>query len=175
MSEINIPLNQRLNSAHRYYDFKHKSRDMHWVDSFLMVGASETFGIPEILVLLNPKNYSELQATDPRGGRAFPSAQSFSKCRSDALWGYQCPFQDARVHIDHTFPHSKGGVTSSQNAMYLCDEHNQSKHTDIHLIPWELFPLSNEWIVKSVEHLMLAASRITTEKLYLPEKHLSRD
>lgn len=175
MLEINLPMERRLESAARYYSFRSKAEVKNWVDLFLEVQEDEDFGVPEILVLLDPKYYSELGASDPRGGRTFPPAGSFSKCRSDELWGYRCPFEGARVHIDHTFPHSKGGVTHSQNAMYLCDEHNTSKHTDIHLIPWEKFPSANDWIVKSIKHLMLAASRQTTQKLYLPEKQLHKN
>jgi hypothetical protein len=58
--------------------------------------------------------------------------------------------------------------------MHLCSEHNLSKHTDIHLIPWEYFTKNNDWIVNSLKNLLNFASRITAEKLYLPEKQIAK-
>lgn len=174
MSETDIPIKERLEAASRYYSFLSAIRNQSWIDSFLEVEASSTFGIPELLVLLDPKYYSELDVSDPRGPRAFMTEKNIRKCRSQDLWGYTCPFMDVEVHIDHTFPRAKGGVTHPQNAMYLCGEHNRAKSTDIHMIPWENFTQGNLWIKQSLTHLISSAARTTEINLYFPEKQLLR-
>jgi hypothetical protein len=174
MSEIELKFEKRLASAQRYYIFKNNSTNKNWIDIFFEIESSPTFGIPEVLVLLDPSYYSGLGSVDPRGGRTFPLAQKFSKCRSVEIWGYECPFQGKSVHIDHTFPHSKGGVTHFENAMYLCEEHNRAKSTDIHLIPWETMVKANSWIESALQILILSASRLSDKKLHLPEKQLNR-
>lgn len=174
MLEINIPVEKRLEAASRYYSLSSEVESQSWIDVFLQIESDSTFGIPELLVLLDPKFYSELDAKDPRGERAFKTAKDIRKCRSQDLWGYACPFTDVEVHIDHTFPRAKGGVTHPQNAMYLCGEHNRAKSTDIHMIPWEGFTKANLWIQQSLKHLISSAARTTNENLYFPEKQLLR-
>jgi len=174
MSQINIPFSLRAESAARFYEYQVRTVEIPWHEILVEIESSNNFGIPEALVLLNPSFYSQLNATDPRGDRAFPSVSNSFKCRSEEVWGYKCPFTSGVIHVDHMFPHSKGGSTHSQNAMHLCAEHNMSKHTDIHMIPWEKFPSNNSWIVNSVKHLLNFAQRVSPEKLYFPEKQLNR-
>lgn len=174
MSEINPPFPVRINSAGRYYSFHEEVKNLDWIELLLKVESEKSYGIPEVLVLLHPKFYSEIGATDPRGERTFAPATSSAKCRAKEVWGYECPFQDARIHVDHMFPQSKGGSTHLTNAMYLCDEHNMSKHTDIHLILWEKIPSQNDWVTKSINHLLGFASRHTTEKLYFPTSQVTK-
>ena len=152
MFETEIPFGLRVASAARYYSFLGKVKNLSWIDVLCEVESNNGFGIPEVLVLLEPKYYAQLKATDPRGDRAFAPAGKFAKCRSNDVWGYDCPFNDSRIHVDHMFPQSRGGLTHQQNSMYLCSEHNMSKHTDIHLIPWEQIPERNEWVTKSIKH-----------------------
>ena len=168
MSEIEIPFASRIESAARFHQFHSESTRKSWVEKFLEVSSSDDYGMPELLVLLDPKNYLELEASDPRGGN-FKTSKEIRKCRSLELWGYSCPYTDSKIHIDHTFPWSKGGVTHFQNAMYLCDEHNRAKSIDVHLIPWENFRKNNAWIEESLRHLISYASRKTSEKLYFPK------
>ena len=174
MSEIKPPFDLRVKSAGRYYDFQEETKNLDWLSVLQMVEANSSYGIPEVLVLLDPKYHPFLKATDPSGGRKFTPAISTAKCRAKEVWGYECPFQDSRIHVDHMFPQSKGGATHSQNAMYLCGEHNMSKHTDIHLILWETIPLQNDWVSISIKHLLGFASRLTNEKLYFPASQVSR-
>ena len=174
MLETNIPFASRIESASRYYDFLSRAENMRWIDVLEVVESQKDFGIPEVMVLLHPRYYQDIQAKDPRGDRHFPPAKNSSRCRSREIWGYSCPLTHPNIHIDHMFPHSKGGSTHSLNAMYLCEEHNLSKHTDIHLVPWENLTSANDWIVSSLGTLVSAASRITEKKLYLPEKQLKK-
>jgi len=174
MLETNIPFSLRIESSARFYSYQVKTFQMPWPEILMEIESNDKFGIPETLVLLNPLFYKELNATDPRGERAFPSVSNSFECRSQEVWGYKCPFTSTVIHVDHMFPHSKGGSTHSQNAMHLCAEHNMSKHTDIHMIPWEKFAANNGWIINSVKHLLNFAQRISPDKLYLPEKQLNR-
>lgn len=174
MLPTRIPITLRLESAARYYEYQVRKAEASWYEILIEIEASTQFGIPESLVLLNPSFYGQLNATDPRGERAFPSVANSFSCRSDEVWGYKCPFKSGVIHVDHMFPHSKGGSTHSQNAMHLCAEHNMSKHTDIHLIPWEKFAGNNDWIVNSIKHLFNSAQRLSKEKMYFPEKQLNR-
>ena len=175
MLPIDIPFAFRIESAARFYEHQVRTRDTPWIEILLEIESSSSFGVPEALVLLDPSHYQELNAPDPRGERSFPSVSNSFKCRSHEIWGYECPFIETSIHVDHMFPHSKGGSTHPQNAMHLCAEHNMSKHTDIHSIPWEKLHINNDWILLSLKHLIGYAQRITTEKLYFPEKQLKRN
>ncbi len=174
MLETDIPFAFRIDSASRYYEYLSRVENLHWIDILEEVDGNPGFGIPEALVLLHPRFYQEIGAKDPRGERSFPSAKTNSRCRSKDIWGYSCPVAEPNIHIDHMFPHSKGGSTHTLNAMYLCEEHNMSKHTDIHLVPWETLTLTNSWITNSLITLVNAASRTTSKKLYVPEKQLKK-
>ena len=174
MLETSPPFSLRVQSAGRYYNFLEEVKDLYWLEVLQKIEATDSCGIPEVLVLLDPRYHQELKATDPRGERNFAPAPPTAKCRAKEVWGYECPFQASRIHVDHMFPQSKGGSTHLQNAMYLCGEHNMSKHTDIHLIPWEKIPAQNEWVTKSIKHLIGYATRLTTEKLYFPAAQVAR-
>lgn len=62
MSETNPPFNVRVNSAGRYYTFQEEVKNLEWVDVLLKVESGKSYGIPEVLVLLDPKYYQELGA-----------------------------------------------------------------------------------------------------------------
>jgi hypothetical protein len=174
MSLTNIPFSLRMESASRFYEYQVKAQGLTWHEVLFEIESSETFGIPEVLVLLSPAFHEQLNATDPRGDRKYPSVPNSFACRSKEVWGYECPFENAVIHVDHTFPHSKGGATRPQNAMHLCAEHNISKFTDIHMIPWENFLMKNDWVTDSINHLLKFAQRTTKEKLYPPVKQINR-
>ena len=174
MSLTRIPFEFRLEATLRFYKFQEKTLEMHWAETLNEIEQNPDFGIPEILVLLNPKHYKELGATDPRGERTFPKIPDGFPCRSIEIWGYECPFKSSNIHVDHMFPYSKGGVTHSQNAMHLCADHNLLKHSDIHWIPWENLPSRNDWIISSLKVLFNFASRNTSEKIYFPEKQVRK-
>lgn len=174
MLPTRIPFELRVEATLRFYKFQEKSNGMIWLEILNEIEENRDFGIPEILVLLNPKHYKALGAIDPRGERTFPKIPSGFPCRSSEIWGYECPFKSSNIHVDHMFPYSKGGVTHFQNAMHLCADHNLLKHSDIHWIPWENFTANNEWIIKSLKILLNYASRSTPAKIYFPERQASQ-
>lgn len=142
-----LSLTQRIACAERYYvalsDLHFESID-EWIELFSKYLSDEKYGLLEILVLIHPDWYQTMKIPDPRGNRSFATAGKSAKCRSIEFYGYECPFKNAPIHIDHQFPYSKGGVTNHANAMYLCEEHNLSKSTDIHLIDWE--GMDKSWV-----------------------------
>jgi hypothetical protein len=172
---IDIDYSFRHASAFRYHDFLSRYNDCSWID---VLGAIETnidAGMPEVLVLLHPKWHEELSfqaSSDPRGLGSFSPAGIRAQCRSHELWGYQCPYEGVKIHIDHTFPFARGGATKDDNAMYLCREHNLSKSTDIHSIPWEIFR-NKKWILDELKLFLTMGQRLTSTELYLPSKAMS--
>lgn len=174
MSETRILFQQRIDLAYRYFEFLSATNKLGWIEKLELIDSRTDFGIPEVLSLLSPEHYDELKIEDPRGPRSFSGSSIFSKCRSIEIWGYSCPFNNQKVHVDHLFPQSKGGLTHHSNALHLCEFHNMSKFTDIHLIPWEKMPANNEWIVIGLNRLLDGARRTTRSKLYLPLKQLSQ-
>ena len=152
---------KRIEYAHRYFEFLNCHRTRSWVEKLEVLNAENTLGLPEALVLLNPVYFSEIEASDQRGKDSFQPAKPGSKCRSRELWGYECPFSESTIHVDHSFPRSRGGMTHSDNAMYLCQEHNLPKSNDIHLIPWERMLERRAWIDISFNHLIASAASTT--------------
>ena len=172
MSEINFEF--RINCAFRYHLTLVKSQNLDWLDLFEILENNSKSSVPEYLTLLHPKWHSKLginSNADPRGNSSFNAVFRQAKCRSEKIWGYPCPYIDLKIHVDHTFPYSRGGSTTAENAMYLCKEHNLSKNTDIHLIPWEDFNSQN-WIKLQLKFFINIAQRLTNEKLYFPDKKL---
>jgi hypothetical protein len=174
MSEIEIPFEFRMKAAQRYHDFRNLSEDKSWYQLFDLLDTNQDLGIPEALVLLDPKYYQQIGVNDPRGDRLFPPAEPGARCRSLEIWGYKCPYVGGKIHIDHVFPQSKGGLTHPQNAMHLCREHNMSKHTDIHMIPWEKMIKGNEWIKLAFTKFIQSAQRTSGQRLYMPHKQISK-
>jgi hypothetical protein len=174
MSLTRIPFEFRLEATLRFYKFQEKTSEMQWVEILTEIEGNHDYGIPETLVLLNPKFYKELGANDPRGERTFPKIPNGFPCRSNEIWGYECPFKSSSIHVDHMFPYSKGGVTHAENAMHLCADHNLLKHSDVHWIPWENLPANNDWIIRSLKVLFNFATRSNTSKIYFPEKQVRK-
>ena len=173
---MNSSLETRITSAERYHKFLSRNFQESWLDLFEECENNEEFGLPEIMVLIHPNWYEELQISkhgDPRGNSTFSSASINAKCRSSEIWGYECPYIQINIHIDHTFPYSRGGATKSDNAMYLCKEHNLSKSTDLHLIPWETFP-SKIWIKEELNTVLNFAKSFYNRELYFPDKQLRK-
>lgn len=174
MNKVNFEI--RITSAERYHRFLATGRNLTWLTLFQECESNANFGLPELLVLIHPNWYDELQISkinDPRGNLAFPAASVNAKCRSIEIWGYECPYTVSNIHIDHTFPFSRGGSTKSDNAMYLCKEHNLSKSTDLHMIPWETFSTKN-WIREELGLLINKAKSFYNEELFFPERQLKR-
>jgi len=174
MSEIDIPFSFRIDSAKRYHEFRNAYKDRDWIDLLEILESCNSYGLPEALVLISPDFYGALRASDPRGDRVFSPADKSSRCRSAEIWGYQCPFINEKIHIDHIFPQSKGGLTHPLNAMHLCREHNMSKFTDIHFLPWEKMLERKQWIELAFKHLIVAAQRMTSERLFIPSIQINR-
>ena len=72
-----------------------------------------------------------------QGQRAFVGSGAGKPCRSELLWGYECPLSSDEMQLDHLFPYSLGGPTIGANAIPLCRIHNLMKSSDIHCFPWE--------------------------------------
>jgi hypothetical protein len=52
--------------------------------------------------------------------------------------GHQCRYcgtKEGPFHIDHVYPHIKGGVTSYENLVTACAPCNQSKHAHVGMWP----------------------------------------
>jgi len=174
MSNINFDI--RLESAFRYHSTLARALENSWLELFFQLEADPKVGVPEVMTLVHPRWHSELgisQLADPRGANSFNANFKNAKCRSEKIWGYICPYTDLNIHVDHSFPFARGGATTSENAMYLCSEHNLSKSTDIHLIPWEDL-INQNWIGLQLKSIMKMAQRHTTENLYFPESAIKR-
>ena len=172
----NIDFTLRLGSAFRYHEFLSVHANSNWLEVLEEIENNNEAGIPEALVLLHPRWHAELHfnsSSDPRGLSSFSSAGIRAKCRSQELWGYECPYSDSKIHIDHTFPFARGGATKDDNAMYLCKEHNLSKSTDLHLVPWETFS-QKIWIRAQLTTFLVMGQRLTKSKIYLPSRALQK-
>lgn len=95
--------------------------------------------LPARLLLLHP---IWLEGTVDRsrvqGPSAFSPPKVQSRCKADALWGYDCPLAHERVQSDHVFPYSLGGPTLGANRLSLCAVHNGWKGADLGNFPWEV-------------------------------------
>ncbi len=169
---------QRATCAKRYYDelsfigFESVNEWKNLLEKFV---GNQNYGIPELLVLIHPNWYESavIKIEDPRGPRQFPTTnKSGARCRSIEIYGYECPFVNPSIQIDHQFPFSKGGITIHSNAMYLCAEHNLSKSIDIHLIDWG--NLSTDWITLVLSKFMHEVSRQTKTQAIKYEKIFDR-
>lgn len=175
--KLNLMLNlgKRISCAERYYgalSSLHFESIEEWIDLYQKFVTNETYGLPEILVLIHPAWYVSIEIPDPRGTRDFPSAEKTAKCRSIEFYGYACPFINPSIQIDHLFPWSKGGVTNHANAMYLCKEHNLSKSTDIHTIDWE--GMDRSWVIQLLQVFSHEIERKTQTKLERFKKAVER-
>lgn len=169
---------ENSNFAFRYFDFLEKNKNSTWLEIYKEIQNSEYFGIPEVLTLLEPYWYVHLginlKLNDPRGNLSFKKANENAYCTSKQFWGYDCPFTNSKVHVDHVFPYSRGGSTHHSNATYLCEEHNIMKFTDIHILPWNDFVKKNNWIRLNLERMVKFSQRLAGEKLFPLEKQLER-
>jgi len=170
-----LNISERISYAERYYNALsalHFESVEEWTELFQKFTTDDSFGLPEILVLVHPNWYGTVKIPDPRGTRSFPAADKSAKCRSIEFYGYVCPFIDPPIHIDHLFPYSKGGVTNHANAMYLCEEHNLSKSTDIHTIDWE--GIDRSWVTLLLQVFGHEIERKTQTKLGSFKKTIER-
>lgn len=168
-------LDSRITFAERYYvalSGLHFESTDEWATLYNKYISDKSCGLPELLVLIHPSWYESLGIPDPRGGRNFPSADKNAQCRSIEFYGYPCPFIDPLIHVDHQFPYSKGGVTSHANAMYLCEEHNLSKSTDIHIINWE--NMDTTWVLSLLQIFTHEVERRTQRKFPKISKTIAR-
>lgn len=152
---------RRISYASRYLQFDAATRDSTWLESVNSFNSSGDFKLPELMVLIHPRFMKALglNAKLLLGGDFAPNATDGQKCRSEEVWGYECPFISSKIHIDHSFPRSRGGATHPMNAMYLCDNHNLMKSSDVHMYPWEKLELNLEWINATLEKIRLSEER----------------
>lgn len=154
-------IESRIEYAFRYLKFDSEVKNFCWFETVEAFNSSEFHKLPELMVLIHPRYLRgyNLDIKDILGPDSFTPAGSGVKCRSKEIWGYECPFLEAKIHIDHSFPRSRGGATNSKNAMYLCEEHNLPKSSDIHLFPWENLPGKLDWVNPILEILSQAELR----------------
>jgi len=158
---IDSLVEKRIAYAIRYLEFDASTRELTWVDSVYEFNLNPEFKLPELMVLIHPRFMKALDL-DPKvvlGGDFTPNVTHGQKCRSKEVWGYECPFINAKIHVDHSFPRSRGGATHPMNAMYLCDNHNLMKSSDVHMYPWEKLELNLDWINTTLEKIRLAEKR----------------
>ncbi len=101
------------------------------------------------LVLLHPKHLNlilpellknEIDKIQIRiqGKRNFSSFTNGKACSANEIWGYDCPFSNETLVMDHDFPYSMGGPTdNAYNKKILCRWHNMIKGNDIHTFNWQ--------------------------------------
>lgn len=152
-------LETRLATAGRYFRALRQALGSEWSvlhDRF----QSGDLVFPETLVLIHPMWLEGINAYAPnRRHRSFNlRAPAFESCASNLVWGYSCPFP-RDLETDHLFPWGLGGPTRSENAVYLCVNHNRAKGHDVHLIPWEKPSQHFSWLpdeIAEVEKLLAA-------------------
>jgi hypothetical protein len=161
----------RIAYAIRYLQFDALTKEDDWGSAANLFLSSDDYCLPEMMVLIHPRFIGGLNLKDFQvfGPDKFNSAKHVVKCRSSDLWGYECPFNGAKIHIDHSFPRSRGGATHSLNAMYLCDEHNLPKSSDVHIYPWEILPTKLDWVNPIIEKMSLAEKRISGLDFHFPK------
>jgi hypothetical protein len=111
-----------------------------WHDDYRLLLAQQ-LPFPRAMALAHPSWFpGGLDRRIIQGKASFdpPRRSSSDVCRSQVLWGYNCPFTGRAFHADHLFPYSAGGPTEGSNYLLLCEVHNRFKSGDIHLFPWEL-------------------------------------
>ena len=171
-----IDFEGRINASFRYHTFWVKSLRLSWLDAYSEVISNSQYGIAELLTLIHPKWYEDLgisEKSSPRVKSNFDTARTSALCRSNEIWGYDCPYSQTQIEIDHIFPYSRGGSTSNDNAMYLCKEHNRAKSNDVHLLPWEKF-IEVDWIRIQFDFFVNRGQTYSDEKIYFPKLHLKR-
>lgn len=164
--------------AYRYFYFLENETKSTWLDTLLHIQESAEFGLPEVLTLLEPAWYEELRIDinlfDPRGQTGFRPAPVGAKCDSMQFWGYECPFTNSKVHVDHFFPFSRGGSNHHSNATYLCEKHNTMKFTDIHIINWQHIIHNSEWIFLNFKNIFMHSKALAGLRLYTPDSQIRR-
>jgi len=154
-------LEKRISYAIRYLQFDASTRDLTWLEAIESFNSNADFKLPELMVLIHPR-FMKAMDLDTKlllGGDFIPNVTNGQKCRSKEVWGYECPYINSKIHVDHSFPRSRGGATHPMNAMYLCDNHNLMKSSDVHMYPWENLELNLEWIDATLEKIRLTEKR----------------
>ena len=111
-----------------------------WEDRYKMFGDGD-LSKARTMALLDPSYYDE-QGDEPKSWirlkRDFSQLDpALTTCESERIWGYACNLSIVKLHNDHLFPYTFGGVTHPLNRLSLCDLHNRLKTCDVHLYPWE--------------------------------------
>lgn len=167
---------KRVETAARYFTFDALTEDCDWSQAAELFNSGKEYGAPESLVLISKRFKVKLGLDEfaYQGAQTFKSAADGAYCRSIDIWGYQCPYVDRAIHVDHSFPRSRGGATHSRNARYLCDHHNLMKSTDIHFYPWENLLENFEWVMAILNHLSHDNDIRKGEKIYINKLKLKR-
>jgi hypothetical protein len=162
---------ERIESAARYLQFDAITRGLSWSEASELFNGRAEFALPELMVLIQPRFIEEFgfSTRSVLGGDFVSRTSNGQRCRAKEIWGYDCPFSNSIIHIDHSFPRSRGGATHPLNAMYLCDEHNLPKSDDIHMFIWEELPAKIDWVNPILERLIHAQLRASGEKVHFLE------
>ena len=145
----------RVACGRQYFEDLNSALSGPWIiASERLAELAESGSANRLLPLLHPEWLpsveSQRRAQGPRGVPLLPGLHS--RCQSDLLWGYSCPFDDG-LELDHLFPYALGGPSSTDgNAIVLCCQHNRMKAHDIHLLPWEDESRWN-WVSAQVERM----------------------
>lgn len=153
-------------AAARYLHTVLASRSWDWSSRYVLHGTGDLTAT-EGLALAHPMHYEatvQLVADAPgrcrvRGQRRFPEepGRTGLRCRSDIIWGYECPNEGAHVVADHVFPWAFGGPTVASNLIYLCELHNSVKGADFHTYP--SFADAPSWLDAVLERAAAARHR----------------
>jgi hypothetical protein len=165
---------QRVDLALRYLNFDATTEECDWSKAVELFNSNIDFGAPESLVLIHKRFKAGLGLDEfaYQGEQTFKRAAEGAFCRSIDIWGYECPYGQRAIHVDHSFPRSRGGATHPRNARYLCDHHNLMKSTDIHFYSWEKLLENYDWVLAILNQLshdneIKHGTRIYIDKLKL--------
>jgi len=128
----------RVNAARQYIVELHEALRMGWryyYNNLELKYYKDNCTYINAMVLLHPWLFDMYPATlELRGSRNFSrnELKAIDKCAAEHLWGYSCSYEHYELAADHVFPYSLGGVSTTENMLYLCKFHNAMKSNDIH-------------------------------------------
>lgn len=148
----------RIEEAERYIRLIDEANDpLKW--RILRDDALARSDLPLALALIHPHVWEErVRKTQLQGQREFRGPKMYrpSFCDAQTYWGVRCEI-DTTVEgaaADHAWPYGLGGPTVAGNIVYLCRLHNLMKSVDVHLYPWEDWPVWLEDYMNRLERYM---------------------
>ena len=65
--------------------------------------------------------------------------------------GYQCPFAESKVRVDHLIPYGLGEPSDPDNAVWLCAFHYRAKGAEFHVL--DRSSASARWLARLLERV----------------------